>query len=370
MRYRILFAILISLAAPLAFSAKESPSMNAQSETLTLDRAIGAIRSKSPRPGSTFQFLRELQSSTETRELAQRSMQEASSHHVALYNDGVFLDLLRNGGLLILEVDSATDRAVWIHLVSSGANGRMVIDSHEVQGNLKSNVATDLISKNADFVDVLLAGLREPVTTLEDKFSGGHFPKYEEPSERGFFEVPLGLTKLKASEADVQELAVLSGDLNLWPIRYAMSLSIYPASPSNALSVARHKRQTLLREFLRKNGKSSDFIYDLEDLESIRSVEQLRERISWLKRINDSLEESLKTENRSPNPDVNRSISTIGLQLGAIATGPGKENSFLVVTAPGLVVAWMRPGDGPWCVTKISLAEDSDHEKTEAEAGF
>src|SRR5260370_27873821 len=218
MRYRTLFAILISLAATLAFSAKEPPSMNAQSETLTLDRAIGAIRSKSPRRGSTFQLLRELQSSTETRELAQRSMQEASSHQVAVYNDGVFLDLLRNGGLLILEVDSATDRAAWIHLVSSGANGRMVIDSHEVQGNLKSNVATDLISKNADFVDILLAGLREPVTMLEGKFSGGHFPKYEEPSERGFFEVPLVLTKLKATEGEEQELAILSAAWNLWPI--------------------------------------------------------------------------------------------------------------------------------------------------------
>src|SRR5260370_2408209 len=121
MRYRTLFAILISLAATLAFSAKESPSMNAQSETLTLDRAIGAIRSKSPRRGSTFQLLRELQSSTETRELAQRSMQEASSHHVALYNDGVFLDLLRNGGFFILEVDSSTATAACIHLLSTGA---------------------------------------------------------------------------------------------------------------------------------------------------------------------------------------------------------------------------------------------------------
>jgi hypothetical protein len=296
-------------------------------------------------------------------------MREASSHHVALYGDGVFLAVLRNGGLLILEVDSATDTAIWIHLVSGGANGRMVIDSHEIQGSLKSSVATDLISKNADFVDTLLAGSRE-AGTLESKFSGGHFPKYQEPSEQGFFGVPFGLTKLKANEGDVQELAVLSGDFHLWPIRYAMSLSIYPASPSNALTVARHRHQTLLQEFLQRNGKSTDFMYDLEDLESIRSGEQLRERISWFRRINDSLEEVLEAEKRSSNPNVNRSISTIGLQLGAIATGTRKENSVLVVTSPGLVVAWMRPNDGPWCVTKISLAEGSDHQKTEAETRF
>lgn len=344
--------------------------MNTKSETLTLDRAIAAIRSKSPRPGSTFQLLRELRSSAETQELAQHSTREASSHHVALYNDGVFLDVLRSGGLLILEVDSATDAAVWIHLVSSGANGRIVIDSHEVQGSLKSSVARDLISKNADFVDALLAGSRESASELGSKFSGGHFPKYEEPSEQGFYAVPWGLTKLQANEGDVQELAALSGDSHLWPIRYAMSLSIYPASPSNALTVARHKHQALLQEFLKKNGKSPDFIYDLEDLESIRNVEQLRERISWLKRINDSLEEALSAEKRSPNLEVNRSISTIGLQMGAIVTGAGKENSFLVVTSPGLVVAWIRPGDGPWCVTKISLADESDQQKTGAENRF
>jgi len=365
MRYRALFAILISLAAPLALLTKGSPSMNTQSETLTLDRAIAAIRSKSPRPRSTFHLLRELRSSAETRELAQRSLREASAHHVGLYNDGLFVNVLRSGGFLILEVDPDTDSAIWIHLVSGGADGRAVVDSHEVQGHIKSSAATDLISKNADFVDVLLADSREPVSTLESRFSGGHFPNYKEPSEEGFFGVPLGVTKLKANEADVQELAVLSGDFHLWPIRYALSLSIYPASPTNALTVARHKHQTLLQEFLRKNGKSPEFIYDLEDLESIQSVEQLRERISWFRRINDSLEEAMRTENRSPDPDVNRSISTIGLQLGAIATGAGKENSFLVVTSPGLVVAWLRPDDGPWCVTRISLAEDGDHHDTE-----
>jgi hypothetical protein len=84
-----------------------------QSETLTLDRVVAAIRSKSPRPGSTFQLLRELRSSAETQELAQRSMREASSHHMAPYNDGVFLDVLTIGGLLVLEVDSATDTAIW-----------------------------------------------------------------------------------------------------------------------------------------------------------------------------------------------------------------------------------------------------------------
>ena len=182
------------------------------------------------------------------------------------------------------------------------------------------------------------------------------------------FAVPRGIRKIKAHEGEYQELAALSGAFHFWPIRYAISLSIYPANPSNALSVARHKHQALIEQFVRRNNKSTDFIYDLQDLESVRDADQLRERISWFRRLDDFLEQAFKSEDVSAALQVNRSISTIGLQLGSVATGIGKENSFLVVTSPGLIVEWKRPTEGPLAVTKISLAEDSDPGKDEVES--
>ena len=57
----------------------------------------------------------------------------------------------------------------------------------------------------------------------------------------------------------------------------------------SALIVARKKQADLISDFLALNKKPSDFIYRLQDLDSINSADDLADRVEWLKKINSYL---------------------------------------------------------------------------------
>jgi hypothetical protein len=135
-------------------------------------------------------------------------------------------------------------------------------------------------------------------------------------------------------------------------------MPMYPANPSSALKSAREKHQALIEEFLWRNHKRPDFIYDLQDLESVGDPDQLRDRISWFTQLDDFLEQAFKSEVVSTAFEVNRSISTIVLQLGSINNG--RQVLFSTLTSPGLIVDWTRLTTGVLAVAKVSLAEEGD----------
>ena len=65
-----------------------------------------------------------------SREIAQKSLDEAQSKHLALYGNGIFLDFVRRGGFTILEIDAKSDMATKLHLITlddQGANYRSVV---------------------------------------------------------------------------------------------------------------------------------------------------------------------------------------------------------------------------------------------------
>ncbi len=362
MKHRLLSCILLCLPTPVVTLAKEHPSiMTSQHQNLTPDQAIVAVRSKAPKSGTSFQIIREIRSNAKTQDVAQRSLQEAASRHVQLFDDGIFVNVLQSGGFLILEIDPTTSTAVALHLVSKGTDERPVIDSYQIEGRLSSAVAAELIQSTAHFADALLSTPPSAATVLESRFCSGRFPEYDKPEEESFFAIPRGIRKIEADESEYSQLAALLGAFEFWPIRYALSMPIYPANPSSAVESAREKHQALIEEFMRKNNKSAGFIRS-----SINDPQQLRERIFWLRQLDEFLEQAFKWEVGSPAFEVNKSISTVALQLGSV--GNGKQDSFLAVTSPGLIVEWVRAGEGRWAVTKISLAEGSDSGKGEAES--
>jgi hypothetical protein len=188
MKYRVLSTILVCSAMPMVFLAKEHFSiMSPQHQNLTPDQAISAVRSKAPKSGTSFQIIREIQSSAKTQEVAQRSLQEAASRHVSLYGDGIFLNILKGGGFLILETDATTGNALSLHLISSATDGRPIIESHEVEGNVSSAQATELVGKTADFVDASLSTPPSAAGVLETRFYGGRFPEYDRSNEQKLF---------------------------------------------------------------------------------------------------------------------------------------------------------------------------------------
>jgi hypothetical protein len=119
--------MLICAITPLALVAKQSSSTGPQEEQLTPERALAPVRSQSS-PGSSILIAREFPPSASMQDFAQRSLNEASSRHISVYNEGIFLGLLEVGGFLILEVDSTTGNAISINLVSRGATGRIAIE--------------------------------------------------------------------------------------------------------------------------------------------------------------------------------------------------------------------------------------------------
>lgn len=364
MKRRISWLVIGCVIVQFSLLAKGRPgAMTFHQTSLTPDRALAAIRSASPRSGTSLKILREVKATTSTQEIARRSHHEANLQHVALYGNGIFLNALNTGAFLILESDPTTGNAVSIYLVSSGNDGRTTIESHEVEGNLMAPLGSELVNQTADFVDALLAVPTSKFESIERRFYGGHFPEYAGPGARTIFAMPRSIRTIEAEETQYRDLAALFGGYLFWPVRYAMSTDIYAANPSSALAAARKKHEALTEQFLQKNNKKPDFIYDLQDLESLKSPEQLRERISWLRRLDDFLEQALKSEGDSSAFEANKSISLIALQLGSLYTQT--QESFLAVTSPGLVVGWRRSATGALAVAEVSLAEETDRAASE-----
>lgn len=322
---------------------------------LTPDEAVAAVRSKKANSGASFHVIRELDSNTATQEVAQHSLHEASSHHVSLYGDGIFLDLLNTGGFLILEVEATTGNATALHLVSSGTDGRAAIESHPIEGKVSASLAQELMKETADFVDILLTTQASGAGMLESRFDGGHFPEYDKSEDYSFFAVPRDMRKIPGDNSESGELAALFGGAQFWPIRYALSMPIYPADPNGALKSAWRKYEALFKEFAQRNNEKPDFGYDLQDLQSIRTSEQLRHRVAAFRDLDAFLEQKLRAQDGSTSV-VNRSISSLAINLGSIESP--EEHFYAVMTVPGIIVGWKLLDTGDLVVERVSLAGD------------
>jgi hypothetical protein len=358
MKSRVLLAVLSCLVMPLVQFPKEPASMRPQHENLTLDRALAALRSRASRPGTSFQVAREITSNSKPEEVAQRSLEEASSRQIHLYNQGILLALLRTGGFLVLEIDSTTGNAITLLLISSASDGQPIIDSHEIEGSVSGVLAKAMIENTTDFVDALLSEPPSEVSKLENKFYSGRFPQYSRFEDQSFFAIPSVVAKLNSDMSEDRELAALVGAYHIWPIRYALSMLIYPANPASALRMAHEKQQTLVEQFMRKNNKNSDFIYDLQNLESIHNPVQLRERILWFRQLDNSLEDGFQKNYVPSIFDDNKLLSTIAIELGSTATGT--ENAFSVLTSPALIVNWKQLAGDSFAVISVSSADEGE----------
>ena len=356
MRCRILLVILSYLWMPLA-PFPEGRAWSGQQGNLSRDQAFAALRSKSSKPNSSFQIVREFTSTNEMQDFAQRAAEEASSRHVSVSEDGIFLALLRTGGFLILETDPATGSAISLNLISGGMGGIAIIESHQVEGNVSAVVATELLKNTADFVDALLATPLSEVSGLENRFDGSHFPEDNNSDERSLFALPRAIREMKVDENETRELAALFGGINFWAIRYALSMPMYTANPYRAFRLAVEKQEALFAKFAQENNKGPDFIHDFEDLKSVQTPAQLRERISWFRRLDNFLEDAFQAENISSTFKINKSLSTVALFLGSTTTAGEVSFSVMTASGPGLIVEWKRLPTGSLAVSRIGFGE-------------
>jgi hypothetical protein len=359
------FLFLVSgLALVLSFASSASSAQTASSSSgsvskskLTLDEAIAAIQSKEPHSGSSFWLIREVDSSAAMREAAQRSRDSASSQRVGPYRDGVFIELMRTGGFVILEVDDKSDHAISLHLVSRTANGDTLVESNPVDGEVSATLAQELIRETADLVDALFSA---PInaSALESKFDGSRFPESHDPDDdetSNLFAVPSDIEKIGTDQSEIRELAVLVGAIDTWPIRYALSTPLFPADPPRAIDAGARELVSLSRQFSHRKNGNLDVVHMLQDLKSVRNSEQLRNRVSTLRLLDNFLEQKLVSPDTSMTFAANRSISTIPLKLGF--NGP-PDISYVVMTSSGIIVGWKVSSSGAPVVTRMGLAGD------------
>jgi len=346
---RFLF-LLSCLTAALSFvssaSLAQAPSGSSGSVSAskrTLDEAVTEIQSKEPHSGSSFRLIRELHSSATWREDAT--------------GEGIFSDLMRSGGFVILEVDDKSDHAISLHLVSRTAKGDAQVESNPVVGEVSATLAQKLINESADLVAGLLS---TPIdaSALESKFDRRRFPESHDPDEdetENLFAVPTSMETVAADHGVIRELAVLLGSINIWPIRYAISTRNFPADAPRAIAAGAEELVSLSRQFQHGEEESFDVLHLFQDLKSVRSAEQLRNRVSTLGQLDNFLEQKLMSPDASMTFAANRSIAALPLKIGFY--GP-PDGSYAVMTSSGIIVGWKVSSGGAPVVTRMALAGD------------
>jgi hypothetical protein len=325
-------------------------SMNPIGQGLTPDQAIAALRSVA-KPGNSLQILRALAANASTRRVGEQSLREARERHIKLYGNGILADVLINGGFLVAEVEPATRSLVGLHLVSVGRHGRRAIFPYRVNSDVRFDEAAKLVQDTTDFAEVLLSTPASEATSLESRFYGGTFPEYDKPEDGGAFAIPRIVLKAKARQQDYHEWTALAGGFILWMFQYAMSLPTYAANPLAALRAAVKEQDALAAQFMRDNKKSPDFRYEVQSPQLVGTGEEARERIDWLRRLNDFLEENLKKHTAADVVAANKTIATITWEVEAITKG---GDTFFATMASGVVVYWQRLPTGGFAVKDIS----------------
>jgi len=126
---------LIQLAVIFAAGLQLACSAQSPQQPLTGDEAINALRArKDARTGVGYQILRELQPAADGAKLAKVALEKARAAKSELFLNGALVSSLRDGGYVIGEYDHMTDRALAIHLVTQGEDGREVIGGETLKG--------------------------------------------------------------------------------------------------------------------------------------------------------------------------------------------------------------------------------------------
>jgi hypothetical protein len=346
-RFRfLLFGLAVALSFASSASSAQAPSGSSGSvakSDLTLDGAITAIQSKGPHSGSSFRLIRELH--------PRATMPEAAD------GGSILVDLMRDGGFVILEVDDKSDHAISLHVFSRAANGKTVVESKPVEGEVGATLAQELIRESADLTDLVLS---TPIdaSAIESKFDGSRFPVSHDPDDDNDFDlfaVPAAIKNVGADKGEIRELAVLLGSIDTWPIRYASSTRKFPADGYRAIGAGVDELVSLSRRFAQRRKERLDVRYLLQDLKSVRTAEQLRNRVSTLSLLDNFLEQKLASSDASLTFQANRPIATIPLYIGF--NGP-PDSCYVVMTSAGIVVGWKISSNGTPVVTRMGLAGD------------
>ena len=323
---------------------------------MTEDEALSVLRSKAASTVNLgFVTVYKPEPTPSTTRAAQESLDEAQSKQLNLYGKGIFVNLMRAGGFVVLEFDTRSDMATRLHLVTLDETGETIVQSKNVEGDLSRSEALTIIERSEKLSDAFFNSPGSQLNELPRKFGGARVANVGIPDGQGYWAIPERVRKLTTQPDELLDLASLSAAAQLWPIRYASSMPIYAANPAIALKSAHQKYKEIVNEFLRRNNKSPDFVDHLLDLDSINTRDVLATRLHWLRDLVSFLDTECPCQLDSAIYRANLSISTIPLFLGVMKQN--SEHLYAVMTASGLISIWNRSEGGELVLKGLSEGE-------------
>ena len=314
---------------------------------LTAEQAIAAAR-RNAKPGSSFTVLREIVTNEDMRRIGDQALEQAQAHKIELYENGIFINLLRSGGYLLAETDPRTNNMVATHLVLLEAGGAVKDVRTECHGVVKLADAEELVKATTELVEQLYSTPSTEESSLESRFYGGSFPDGDQfPDD--LFAIPSFLRKPGANPNEVREASALYWGYLFWTARYALSMPAFAANPAAAGSAAEKKRDALMAEFLQSNNMDPNF--NLLDFDNIQNERQLRERIELFTGLDRFLEDALKKE---ADPTVVRAnLYLLTMPMG-VDVYLNQEGEYMSSSPPNSLFLWHRLATGGFAVKEIT----------------
>jgi hypothetical protein len=314
---------------------------------LTAEQAITAAR-RHAQPGTSFMVLREITANADTRRIGDQALAQAKADKIELYENGLLINILRSGGFLLAETDPQTNNMVATHLVLMEAGGAVKDVQSESQGVVKQADAEELVKDTAELVKQLYSTPSTEESSLAGEFYGGNFPDGDQFPD-SLLAIPNSLRKTGANPNEVRGAAALFWGYLFWPLRSALSMPVFAASPASAENAAEKERDTLKAEFLQSNKLDPNI--NPIDFDNIQNERQLQERIELLTRLDRFLEDSLR---KKADPAVVRQNLSILMMPLRVDVYLNQEGEYVSTSPPKSLFLWHRLATGGFAVKEIS----------------
>ena len=220
----------------LFMSGGNSLAMAEEYPLLTAEQAITAA-GRNASSGSSFTILWKIIANADTRRIGDQALEQAQAHKIEIYENGILVNILRNGGYLLAETSPGTNNMVATHLVLMEAGGAVKDIRKECHGVVKLTDAEELVNDTAELVKQMYSTPSTEVSSLASRFYGGNFPE-EDQFPDSSFAIPNFLRRPGANPSEVREAAALFWGYALWAPRYALSMPAFAASPAAAENAA------------------------------------------------------------------------------------------------------------------------------------
>lgn len=329
---------------------------NMSDKMMTEGQALSLIQSRyNTTPTGALVVALKLQPTAEMQKAAKESLAEARSKDIALYQDGLFVNLMRAGGYVVLQFSKQTNKATRLYIVTSGAAGEPVVQFKDIHGEMSRDEALMTIGKAVSFSRAFFDLPGSETEELLVKFGGPETATRGITDGKGYLALPEGVRRL-ATPKELLELTSLSSGLMLWTIRRALATPVYAANPVAGVQQANDELARLAGEFRASNGEKDamDFVDHLVDLSSIQTRDELKMRLESLREFTSFMDEHSPVPVTSSAYRANVSVSSVPLE---IVVEQDATRVYGVTTAPGLISGWTQPKSGELVLIALSVGE-------------